>query len=75
MVKNQSAQIGQIMDMAIQYDIGFWVLRNECLVRENSEDIFASSCEQNSVTCHVTQSETELLLELLLDSTTVLPKT
>ena len=34
------------------------------LKAENSEDIFASSCEQNSVTCHVTQSETELLLEL-----------
>ena len=27
----------------------------------NSEDIFTGSCEQNSVTCHVTQSETELL--------------
>ena len=41
------------------------------LKAENSEDIFASSCEQNSVTCHVTQSdslstETELLLELCL---------
>ena len=34
------------------------------LKAENSEDIFASSCEQNSVTCHLTQSETELLLEL-----------
>ena len=34
------------------------------LKAENSEDIFASSCEQNSVTFHVTQSETELLLEL-----------
>ena len=34
------------------------------LKTENSEDIFASSCEQNSVTFHVTQSETELLLEL-----------
>ena len=34
------------------------------LKAENSEDIFVSSCEQNSVTCHVTQSETELLLEL-----------
>ena len=34
------------------------------LKAENSEDIFASSREQNSVTCHVTQSETELLLEL-----------
>ena len=31
------------------------------LKAENSEDIFASSCEQNSVTFHVTQSETELL--------------
>ena len=28
------------------------------LKAENSEDIFASSCEQNSVTYHVTQSET-----------------
>ena len=27
------------------------------LKAENSEDIFASLCEQNSVTCHVTQSE------------------
>ena len=35
------------------------------LKAKNSENIFASSCEQNSVTCHVTQSETELLLELL----------
>ena len=34
------------------------------LKAENSEDIFASSCEQNSVTFHVTQSVTELLLEL-----------
>ena len=34
------------------------------LKAENSEDIFASLCEQNSVTFHVTQSETELLLEL-----------
>ena len=34
------------------------------LKAEISEDIFASSCEQNPVTCHVTQSETELLLEL-----------
>ena len=32
------------------------------LKAENSEDVFAGSCEQNSVsvTCHVTQSETEL---------------
>ena len=27
------------------------------LKAENSEDISASSCEQSSVTCHVTQSE------------------
>ena len=31
------------------------------LKAENSEDIFASSCEQNSVTCHVTQSGTDRL--------------
>ena len=37
------------------------------LKAEISEDIFASSCEQNPVTCHVTQSETELLLELVVD--------
>ena len=36
------------------------------LKAENSEDIFTSLCEQNSVTCHVTQSETGLLLELAL---------
>ena len=50
----------------------FWNLKH-FLKAENSEDIFASSCEpetnslrceQNSVTCHVTLSETELLLEL-----------
>ena len=38
------------------------------LKAENSEDIFASSCEQNSVTCHETQSKTELLLELVAGS-------